>query len=324
MADSFPTVIRLSSGADWYPRPDEPPYLIAEHGHPWPADGVVTIVFSETSGGELLTVDAPNVVVTPTDIQPFAPADLVDAIAAGARFEIFLQSAGRTQKIRWGKVIRHEAPLVNAPATQISNQALQFTDTFPVLGLRSNWKPVDGRTKVYDNKALGLPNSVGPNFDALFSKSAIRWDTPLAGNSAKIHITVIDPSPIVLQAKTTIVLCADQRFTTYMGIQLESSSGTNHLHLGTGTGPYAFVDRAAPVKHDVINGDDYTIVYDELTDKLFIYQGEDTTPLTSWTDNLGVVPHGPGYTYTGMAFQSSLTPLGRGVQVTGWQAKDGI
>jgi hypothetical protein len=297
---------------------------VAEHGHPWPVDGAVTVVFSDTSGGELLTVDGLDAVVTPGAIQPFAPSAAVDAIPAGARFEIFLASGGRTQKVRWGKVVRHEAPLVNAPATLISNQALQFTDTFPTLGLRSNWKAVDGRTKVYDNRSLSLPNSVGPNFDALFSKSAIRWDTPLAGNSAKIHITVIDPSPIVIQAKTTIILCADQRFTTYMGIQLESSSGTNHLHLGTGTGPYDFVDRAAPVTHDVVNGDDYTIVFDELTNKLFIYQGENTTPLASWTDSLGVVPHGPGYTYTGMAFQASLTPLGRGVQVTGWQAKDGI
>lgn len=316
------SVVQLSRGATWNPAPADRPYLIADIGNPWPADATATCVFSDTSGGELLTVTG---TVTPETISFTAPPSDVDPIGGGCNFEIFLNTtSGDIYKIRYGKVVRMEAPLTNAPATVVSNQARLFTDTFPTLGLRSNWKAVDGRTSVHSNSALSLPNSVGPNLGALFAKSAIRWDTPLSGNSAKIHITVIDPSPIVIQAKTTIILCADQRFSSYMGIQLESSLGTNHLHLGTGTGPYDFVDRAAPVTHDVVNGDDYTIVFDELTDKLFIYQGENTTPLASWTDSMGIVPHGPGYTYFGMAFQASLTPLGPGVQVTGIQAQDGI
>lgn len=315
------SVVQLSRGATWNPAPADRPYLIADVGNPWPDGATAECVFTDTSGGELLTVTG---TVTPAAITFTAPPSDVDPIGGGCNFEIFLTTGGNIYKLRYGKVVRMEAPLANAPATVVSNQARLFTDTFPTLGLRSNWKAVDGRTSVHDNSALSLPNSVGPNFGGLFQRSAIRWDTPLSGNSAQIHVTVIDPSPIVIKAKTTIILCADQRFTSYMGVQFESSSGTNSLRVGTGTGPYTWVDRATPVTHNVVNGDDYTIVFDELTNKLFIYQGDDTTPLASWTDSMGVVPHGPGYTYFGMAFQASLSPLSPGVQVTGIQARDGI
>ncbi|OCB42140.1 hypothetical protein A5722_05180 [Mycobacterium vulneris] len=320
MYDTRMSVVELSRGSTWNPRPAQPPYLVAEHGNPWPAGAAASVVFRDTTGGELLTVAGET---TKDAITFLAPADDVDPIPAGCNFEIFVTTDDGPVKVRYGKVIRREATFANPPASQVSNQALLFTDTFPTLGLRTNWKRVAGRTRVHNNQALSLPNSVGPDFDALFSASAIRWDTPLAGNSARVHITVIDPSPIVVKAKTTIILCADQRLTTGLAAQFESSSGTNSLRLGTISSPTSFTDRATPVTHNVVNGDDYTIVYDELTDKLHIYQGEDTTPLISWTDGLGVVPHGPGYTYLAMAFQASLTPFGPGVQVTGWQAKDG-
>lgn len=323
MAELFASVVRLSSGASWNPRPDEPPYLLAEHGHPWPDKAGAWIVFSDTSGGELLTLDGE---VSPEAITFLADPDEVAGIAAGSRFEIFLETGDAIDKIRYGKVVRHEAPLTNSPATDTSYQLRSFVDSFPTLGLRSNWKAVDGRTTVHDNSGLSLPHSVGPNFNALFQRSAIRWDTPLAGKTAKVRVTVIDPNPITVSAKTAIILCADQRFTTYLAAVFESSLGsTNKLRLVTGSGdPYTWTDRTAPLSHDVVNNDDYTIVYDDLTAKLYIYQGENTTPLLSWTDNLGIAPHGPGYTYLGLAFQASLTPLGPGVQVTGWQANDGI
>lgn len=320
MADSRMSVIRLSKGASWKPQPHEPPYLLPDPGTTWPDYSEARVVFSDTSGGELLTVDCD---VMPEGIYPDVDADVVDLIPAGARFEIFLETDS-TDKIRYGKVVRHEAPLANPPATDVTNQLLKFTDTFPTLGLRSNWKTVSGRTSVHSNSGLSLPNSVGPNLNALFSQSAIRWDTPLSGNSAKVHVTVIDPSPVGFLAKCAVILCADQRFTTFLAAVFESSTGTNHLRLVTGSGPFTWTDRVTPVTHDVTNGNDYTIVYDDLTKKLFIYQGEDLTPLLSWTDSLGVVPHGPGYAYLGMAFQASLTPLTPGVGITGWQAQDGI
>lgn len=321
MAESFASVVRLSTGASWNPRPDEPPYLLAEPGCPWPTDAEVRTVFSDTTGGELLTVVGE---ITPDAITFLADPDLVDPIPMGARFEIFLETQEKIDKIRFGKVVRYDAPLSNAPSVNLANQMRQFSDTFPTLGLRSNWKNVDGRTSVHNNSALHLPHSVGPNFDALFSRSAIRWDTPLNSNSAKVRVTVIDPNPITISAKYATILCADQRFTTGLAAVMESSLGTNHLRLVTLAGPYSWTDQVTPIVHNVANGDYYTIIYDDITRKLLIYQGDDTTPLRVWPDPLNVVPHGPGYTYVGMAFQASLTPLGPGVQPTGWQAQDGI
>lgn len=314
-------MVRLSSGASWNPRPDEPPYLLAEHGHPWPTTATVKAVFSDTTGGELLTVDGE---VTPEAITFLADPDEVEMIPAGSRFEIFLETQESVDKIRFGKVVRYDAPLSNSPATNPANQLRQFSDSFPTLGLRSNWKTVDGRTKVHNNGLLGLPHSVGPNFDALFSRSAIRWDTPLASNSAKVTVSVIDPNPIVVNAKYATILCADQRFTTYLAAIMESSLGTNYLRLVVGSGPYTWTDMVTPITHNVTNGDDYTIIYDDITRRLLIYGGDDTAPMRSWPDDDGIVPHGPGYTYVGMAFQASLTPLGPGIQPTGWRAQDGV
>lgn len=322
MFDTRMSVVTLSRGATWAPAPEQAPYLVADPLSPWPADATATCIFRDTSGGELLTVTG---TVDPRTIGFTADPDQAEAIPAGANFEILLTTAaGVIYKLRYGKVIRREATFANPPVTQLENRAMLFTDTFPVEGLRSNWKQVWGRTTVHNNTLFSLPNSMGPGLAWGFASSAVRWDTPLAGDSANIHVTLIDPQPIGLKTDCAIILCADQRFTTYLAAVFESSTGAdNKLRLVTGNGS-TWVDRATPVSHDVVNGDDYTVVYDDLTGQCFIYQGTDRTPLISWTDTMGVVPHGPGYRYCGIGFNAALTPLSMGVQVSGWQAKDGI
>ena len=306
-------VVELSRGSLWAPGPADPPYLLADHDTVWPENATAYIVFTNTAGSELATLEAET--VTPEFIGFHADPAEVDAIPAGANFEIFLDTLDAPVKLRYGKVIRREVTFTDAPANQLSNIALKFADTFPTLGLRSNWKTVLGRPKVYDHPGT-TPNGVGPN-NILFTTTAIRWDTPLNGDTVQVRVQLLNPGA----GKTGIVVCADQRFTSGLVVMFESGLANNKLHLCTMSGPVALTDLTAPITHTVTDLAEYLIGYSELTKTLTVHATTDlSTPLASWTDDTGAVPHGPGYRYLGANWQASL--LSTGIQICGWLAKD--
>lgn len=308
------SVLELSRGSIWKPYPSEPPYLVADPGgQPFPAGAQCYVVFSDTAGSEIGRIDA--AAVTEQTISFLAAADDVDGIPAGANFEIFLDGPDGVDKIRYGKVIRREAEYFDAPAQQRPVVALNHTDTFPTMGLRSNWKAVAGRTRVYDNSAASLPNGVSANGGLFFAQSAIRWDTPLNTDTVKSRAVLLNQGA----GRSSIIVCADQQFTT--GLAVDFDSGTNRLHLGIVTSPTEVEYRTPLLSHAVVDLADYTLTYNELTKVLAVYAGTDLTPLKTWHDDLDEVPHGPGYRYTGFSFDTGLffTP---GIEVAGWQAKD--
>lgn len=325
MFESRASAVILSRGSTWAPRPFEPPYLMADPGQPWPDDATARIVFYDTSGGQLATVDA---LVTPDAIAPESAPSVMDPIPAGANFEAFLtDAAGRPHQIRYGKVIRREAEFLQAPPSTIVAEALKFTETLPTLGLRSAWQPVAGTTQVYDNSAQSLPNAIGPKEQWLTkAQSAIRWFQPLNGDSVRVKVSMLNLDfGAVDSNKTTMILCADQNFTTYLGVQFEASnwqSNLNQIHLLTGSGPVTVTYQGSAIPNTVANGDDYTIEHDAVTAKLSVFKGNATTPLGTWTDSNHAVPHGPGYRYTGMSFVNGA--LTNGLRVTSWQAMDDL
>jgi hypothetical protein len=306
------SIVLLSRGSTWNPLPYEPPYLMADPGLPWPAGSDVYTVFTDTSGGELATIYGD---VTADAISFQADLSEVDTIPHGANFETFLDTDDGLVKIRYGKVIRREVEYPNAPPVQVSNIALNYTDTFPTLGLRSNWKAVKGRTKVYDNTSSSLPFGVSANAGLFVAQSAIRWDAPLNTDTVKSHVVLLNQGA----GKCQVLICADQRFTT--GLAVEFSSSPNYIRLGTVSGPTTMTYQRPALTHTVADLNDYYITYDLVTKVLAVYQGTDLTPLDTWTDIGEVVPHGPGYRYAGFAFDTGFL-FNPGVEVAGWQAKD--
>lgn len=307
------SVVQLSSGSTWKPYPGEPPYLAAAPGEPWPVGGDSWTVFTDTSGGELARIDADS--VTADAINYIAqPAD-VDSIPAGANFETFIDTDDGPMKIRYGKVIRREVEFPDAPAVQSASIALNWSDTFPTLGLRSNWKAVAGRTRVYDNSFFSLPFGVSANGGLFFASSAIRWDSPLNTDTVKSHVVLLNAG----FGQCNVIICADQRFTSGYAVQFDST--TNLIHLGTVTGPTTVAYQATSYAHTVVNLEDFYVTFDNITKVLAVYQGTNLTPLKTWTDSGGIVPHGPGYRYAGFSFNTGLlfTP---GIEVAGWQARD--
>lgn len=307
------SVVELSRGSTWNPSPAAPPYLTADYDDPWPEGGDSWTVFTDTSGGEITRIAADS--MTRDVIKYLAqPAD-VDAIPAGANFEIFVDTEDGPRKIRYGKVVRREAEYPDAPATQRASIALNFTDTFPTLGLRSNWKAVTGRTKVYDNSGQSQPFGVAGDAGLFISKSAIRWDAELNSDSVKSRVVLLNQG----QGAFTQIICADQRFSTGLGVRFDSAN--NVLQMGIVNGPTSIVQQVPAIPHTVVDLADYTTVYDTLTKTLAVYKGTNLTPLMTWPDVLDKVPHGPGYRYSGFSFDTGFF-FQPGIQVAGWQAKD--
>lgn len=307
------SVVELSRGSTWNPYPSEPPYFTAEYGDPYPVDGESYTVFTDTSGGVITTLYSDS--MTADAIRYLAGPEEVDQIPAGANFETFVETDDGPVKIRYGKVIRREAEYPDSPATQRASIALNFLDTFPTLGLRSNWKPVVGRSKVYDNTGQSLPFAVSANAEFFYAQSAIRWDTELNSDSIKSHVVLLNQGP----GQCTVIICADQRFSTGLGVQFDSQA--NRIHLGVITGPTTMTYKSTEVVHTVADLNDYYVTYDELTKTLAVYQGTSLTPLKTWPDALDEVPHGPGYRYAGFSFNTGLF-FSPGIEVAGWQAKD--
>lgn len=307
------SVIELSRGSIWNPSPAAAPYLTADYDDPWPAGAASWTVFTDTSGGEITTITAEE--VTTDVIRYLAAPDAVDAVPAGANFETFVQYPAGPRKIRYGKVIRREVEFPDAPATQRASIALNFTDTFPTLGLRSNWKAVVGRSRVYDNSAEDLPFGVSADAGLFMSQSAIRWDTELNSDSVKSRVVLLNQG----QGAFTQIVCADQRFTSGLGVRFNSANNT--VQMGVVTGPTTIAQKVSAVAHTVVDLADYSTVYDGLTRTLHVVKGTDPTPLLSWPDELDEVPHGPGYRYTGFSFDTGLL-FQPGIEVAGWQAKD--
>jgi hypothetical protein len=303
----------LRRGSIWKPDPyNEPPYLMAAPGNPWPDGAPVTITFTDTSGATLLEVDAE---ATPTVIQPLADPQDVDLVPAGANFEVVIETDDGPEQIRYGKVLRREAEFLTSPALSTRFQPLAFTDTFPTLGLRSSWQPVSGRTKIYDNSADSLPNGVGPDLELFFSASSIRWFQPLAGDAVRVNFNLLNQG----WGKARIILCANQQLTSGLGVEFEEGLTNHKVHMCTFAGPDTVTYQGSSIDHTVTDNENHVVLYNPATNTVAVY-ASDGTIMTWWTDAAHVVPHGPGYTYTGLSFHNAgLSP---GLQVSYWAAKD--
>ena len=144
MAESRMSAVMLSRGSRWNPLPWEHPYLGVDPGALWDVTAAASATFYDTSGAVITSIDG---AVTPTAITFDADPDQVDVIPAGANFEIFYTTTAGPTQIRYGKVVRREATFFQSPAVTTTFQPLQFTDTFPTLGLRSTWEAVAGVTR---------------------------------------------------------------------------------------------------------------------------------------------------------------------------------
>lgn len=319
MLDTRLEAIILSRGSVWNPYSASPPYLGAAPGFPWPT-GTASAVFYDTAGVTLATIDG---TVAPDEITFLQTPDVMDAIPAGAKYEIFLTTDDGPYQIRYGTVLRREVTFPDSPANTSTFVPLQFADSFPTLGLSSKWVAINNGSQVHDNSGASLPNGVSTQttfLSILGATSAIRYYTPVNGDSVKVHVSLLNMG----SGHTGIVLCANALMTSYLAVVFDHpASGTQVVHLATGSGPNTMTYQGSPVTHTVANGNDYTIGYDDITKILSVYAGTNTTPLATFTDSSHVVPHGPGYRYLAMNWTSGAL-FSTGIEVSNWAVQDDV
>lgn len=319
------TVLELSRGSVWKTHPGLPPYLVATPGDPWPAGGSAWVVFTDTAGAELARIDADC--VDADAIAFVAGPDEVDPIPSGANFEIFVDTDDGPRKIRYGVVVRREVEYFDAPARQQQAAALQFSDTFPTLGLRSNWIKLVGNPKPFANSPL--PHGVGLDQVLLGeAKGAMRWDQELNSDTARMKFRFYSKHNTFLGgdfAHLTAIFAADHRLSTGLAVRLSNSEATGGGALRLCTingGPLnpQYVTGAQPIP--LTDNADYTLYYDSSVDELHVYQGSDTEPFASWGDELHSQPHGPGYRHYGVSWHNSNAT--DGLRLTYIAAKDDV
>lgn len=309
------SAVILSRGGIWNPEPHEPPYLVAKPGEEFPKNSYATIEFTDTTGATILTLDGE---VTSDAIRFVGDPDDIDAVPAGANFEVTLDTLAGPRKLRYGKVIRREATYFPPPAVNVTPMA--FGDNFQRTALGRKWIAVLGRTKIIDNSALSLPN--GATVDgAFFTKSAIRYYQPFTTDSIRMNVTVQNPLHL-MSGKTSFVVAADANMSSGLAMQLETGIANNWIHMGVLNGPTSVTYEGGSVSNSADSGDNYTISYTDATKTLAVYKGTSLDPLATWVDDTGIVPHGPGYRYVGFIFEASL--ITAGIQVSSWSAKDDL
>lgn len=320
------SVITLSRGSTWEPPPGLPPYLVPEPGSQFQDGASAHVEFTDSSGGLITSIDADH--VTPDGIFFIATSDQVDVVPNGANFEIFIDGDNGPQKLRYGIVVRREVEFFDSPAKQEQSIALQFTDAFPTLGLRTDWRKVRGQPKVHDNG--GNPNGVGPP-QVLTGEAvaAMLWSQELNSDTARMKFRILDQNnntPLNNFGQLYGVVCADQRLTT--GLAVEVRHGADHgrgvrlctFKGGFGINQLTYVTSNIPVTFTV--NQDFTIYYDSSVDTVYLFNGTDATPMASWIDDVHAMPHGPGYRSFGAAWHNSQ--VNDGIQLTYIAAKDDV
>lgn len=248
-----------------------------------------------------------------------------DAIPHGAYYRVVahLPASGPRppidRNLSRGSVVRDDnpSPLAAPRKTEIALTYIDQPDL--AAGVNPNWVRVGGwgKLKVWDNSAQHLPPGLAADF-ILFDKTAARWRGQVATDAVKLEVSTI--LGLVNAGKTTVGVCSNQHMTSWVGFQMETGAVNNRLSIVTATGPTSY-NLVASVNNVLHDNDRYTLIYDPIADKYLAYKSSDfSAPVLQWTDEDHSTPHGNGYRYPCVLFESSL--LSTGVQLGGWAVKD--
>ncbi len=309
----------LSEGQTWVAA------FFPKAGNSFPTGTTCECTITGPDGGVLATWDASS--ITETRIDFFVPTADCDAIPHGAYYRVTAHypaigpRPALDDNLSRGSVVRDDNPSPLA-APQSTNVALSFVDTMTGPGVDPNWVRVGGwgKLKIQNNSSLGLPNGMSADF-LFFDKAAARYRAQTNQDGVKVEASAIKGN-FSGDGRSTVIICSNQSMTSWVGFQWATSGllANRALHIVQGTGPTTWAVKAS-IGNTVANNDRYTYIYDPLVDKYLVYKGTDfSTPFLQWPDEGHEVPHGNGYRYPALEFESGL--LTTGVQLSGWSIKD--
>ncbi|MCV7354503.1 LtfC-like domain-containing protein [Mycolicibacterium fluoranthenivorans] len=316
--ESLYSAVVLSRGSVWKPEPGDQPYLIPHTSglERWPDRSTTRIVFTDTKGADLLKFDGR---VFPDRLEFVGSPAQMDKVPAGANFTIYLETKEGPFSIRHGKVIRKEVTYTTPPA-QADVVPLTITDNLQRTAAGNWWKPVYGRIQISDNSDDDLPYAMmgGPGAQ----KSAVRYIREFSTDGIEIGVTLLNVSTSS-PSWTSVNFGADINFEMGCAVKFETgASAARKLHIGTLTAPMTIVDRAPVIANTVVNLEYYRIVYIDSVRTVSVYKGTSLDPISTWTDDTKIVPHGFGYRHVGFSFYRGTPSATRGIQVASVTARD--
>ena len=257
-------------------------------------------------------------------IQFRTPYANVEAVPNGAVFYIYLHLAGEDPEDEdmafYGTVFRRQHVFPDSPALTPATVVHEFEDTFqrPAGPVGGRWKVLVGRPRIFDNTewftGIDHPNTVGTDVD-WFNSFFMYYYVPFNADAVEISLSATKKGA----GYSIITLSQNSAGTSYLYVGFTASD--NKVVMGYGTGPNLGVSFPSPQLQPQItpvsltipgnNGlGTYKIRFDDITNKLSLYNADMTTLICSWTDTENLVPHGRGYRYFGMAGSSGLLDSG--------------
>jgi hypothetical protein len=148
--------------------------------------------------------------------------------------------------------------------------------------------------------------------------SAIRYFSCLNTDNVSVNVNMLNNG----SGATAVVLCSNITMSSYLAVEFDEPGNQIRFGVGTTTSPTTIDYQGDPITNSVANNDNYTITYNNNTRTLAVYKNNSLTPLGTWVDTGGIVPHGPGFRYLGFVFNNPWDS--NGLQVAGWAAQDQV
>lgn len=308
------TTVTLSRGSGWVWR------LRGKPGDYWPDSGTATIIFYESTGAVIATLEGE---MTKLLLSFEYEESAVELIPHGAGFELFVtpDDTGLPQLVRYGNVTRKEVRFPDAPAVDLSDTAMYYGDKFERGFLGPKWITKGGRPTLY-NGTLGTVDQAFVTNE----RAAVLFYSPLNGDDCTINVKFAN----VGDGYAGMLFCADYSMSSFLGFFVKrgsflwSTSNTVHIVRAyrVGDGPFTF-ERMTNVSSSTSANDNFLIKFNSQTDTVNVYKNDSTTALTSWTDSDHTVPHGEGFRYLGCTFYTGAI-FSTGPRIQEWSAKDGL
>lgn len=304
--------ISLSRGSGWHYE------LRGKPGDYWPDSGQVFIVFYESTGAVIATLD--GTMTSRSLLFDYEPTD-VALIPHGAGYEIFVtpDDTGVPIMVRYGVVTRREVTFPDAPAIDLSDTAMYYGDNFERKYLGPRWVVKYGKPQMSGGKISATQQALALNTE----KAGLLYYAPLNGDDCTINVKF----DIVNDGAAAMIYCSDYNMTSYLGFAVEKGttlwSHTSKVHIIRGTGPGDH-DKVQSVTYNTTDSSNFVIKYNSQTKTSSVYVNDGSSPLIQWTETApNTVPHGEGYRYLGMHFWTGNL-LSYGPRIDKWSGKDGI
>lgn len=243
------------------------------------------------------------------------PASAVANVPHGAHYSFFVTNPGSAPFMAsYGTVVRAE-PSFALGASGGAEYSVHYEDNFASNYISPTWISVGGSNSLELHTVGFSPPTMGPKF-SLFSSAATLWYAPLTMDSVTVQVNLFNHGA----GKFNVAVCSDYSMSSYIGIQWETGVVNNRLWVIKGTSPTTWTYVGSAVNHVTEHNSLYKVVYNFSTNTITCSKSGSTI-ITGSGSGISV-PHGAGFRYTGMSWNTAL--LSPGVEPSSWSARDGV